>query len=77
MQSGRHKIKCLYTPDVCQSIIAKKQPSQYRGKCRQFQNPNNSRTLCEISRKSASKIRKSENENFKSIVQNAQKNILC
>ena len=34
------------------------------------------RTLCGICKKSASKIRKSENENFKLIVQNAQKNTL-
>ena len=39
---------------------SKKQPEQHREKCGQFQNKNNSRTLCEIHKKSASKIRKSE-----------------
>lgn len=36
----------------------KKQQAQYRGKCGQFQNPNNYRTLCEIHKKSARKIQK-------------------
>ena len=62
IQSSRHKIKRFYTPVICQSIRAKKQPALYREKCGQFQNPN---IIEHFVKSTKNQLEKSEKEKMK------------